>query len=401
MQLSAQQNKLVVTDNTHRNSIDTAMNTFLEEINPDSIKATIQWLQNYGTRYARDTNHKSIAIWLQQKFISLGYQNTILDSFLLIIHNNYPGFYTEDTTWQYNVIATLEGNVYPDSICIAGGHYDSMSDSAFYGKAAPGADDDASGVAAAIEIARVFKKINLRPALTIKFIAFAAEEVMGYGSCGSQYYATRADSLGEKIKFFANNDMIAYEPSATNWHADFYCFSGMDWMKNQAVSACNQYTDITPNIINQNCPGDAYFFFHRGFQTLHFFEDVFNPYYHTINDVVEHLNMPYCAEMTKITMAILINEAHAVVGINEPMAGLNPSLKIYPNPASNSMYIQNSLQEEVKMQIMNSIGEVVLQKVLTKGINETNLSYLKSGIYLIQFRADEGVFQQKLIIRTN
>jgi leucyl aminopeptidase len=341
MQLSAQQNKLIVTDKMHRNSIDTEMNTFLEEINSDSIKATIQWLQNYGTRFLKDTNHRSIAVWLQQKFISIGYQNTVLDSFLHITQFNNPGFYTEDTTWQYNVIATLEGSVYPDSICIAGGHYDSMSDSAYYGKAAPGADDDASGVAAAIEVARVFKKINLRPALTIKFIAFAAEEFMGFTRSGAAYYAARADSLGEKIKFFANNDMIAYEPSANNWHADFYCFIGMDWMKNMAVSACTKYTDIIPNIINQNCPGDAFPFFERGFQTLHFFEDIFNPYYHTRNDVVEKLNMPYCAEMTKITMAMLIGEAHAVVGINEPIADLYSSLNIYPNPASNSMYIQN------------------------------------------------------------
>jgi len=377
--------------------MDTLTNSLLQQIHPDSIKATIQWLQNFTTRFALDPNHRSIASGLQQKFISMGYQNTVLDSFLCITHFNPPGFYTEDTTWQYNVVATLEGSIYPDSVCIAGGHYDSFSDSVYYGKAAPGADDDASGVASCIEIARVFKKMNFQPHLTIKFIAFAAEEIMFYIRSGAEYYAAKADSLGEKIKFFASNDMIGYEPSDSNWHADLYCFDSTSWMNNFAANMSQQYTSVTPNIINQIVPGDAFRFYEKGFQTIHFFEVVFNPFYHTNKDVVDNLNMPYCAEMTKITMAMLLNGSQTVVGIRENPEELNAVVKVYPNPADEKVYIQYSGSGKLNMKILNDVGATAIQEVLKVGINIIDIHSLKKGFYLIYITGTDGIYHQKLI----
>jgi acetylornithine deacetylase/succinyl-diaminopimelate desuccinylase-like protein len=143
-----------LTETSKNNSIDSLIQLCTSKINPDSIKATMLQLQNFGTRFSLAPNHKEVALWLQNKFISMGY-NTVLDSFELITHCTLNFCHDTNTymTMQYNVVATKQGDVNPDREYIIGGHYDSYSTNnpLVY---APGADDDASGVAATIEIAR-------------------------------------------------------------------------------------------------------------------------------------------------------------------------------------------------------------------------------------------------------
>lgn len=267
-----------------------------------------------------------------------------------------------------------------------------------FGKQAPGADDNASGVAATLEIARVFKKMNFQPALSIKFIAFGAEELMGWCLSGSEYYATKADSLDEKIKFFANNDMIAYEPSSTNWHADFYCFDSTFWMNNFAVAMSIQYSAITPNLINHGIGGDAYRFYQKGFQTMHFFEDNFNPYYHTTNDVVANLNMDYCAEMTKVTMAMLMEGAKLQTGLDD-YSDSNNTILIYPNPATDRLTIHCKNNRDFKMQILNTNGETIILTVLKSEVADIDISSLEKGMYVIRIFGKENIYHKKFIKR--
>jgi aminopeptidase YwaD len=84
---------------------------------------------------------------------------------------------TQEETSQ-NVIGTLEGTHPEQGIVYIGGHYDSVS-------GAPGANDDASGVAATLEAARVLSTKGHRTKATLKFIAFGSEET---GLDGSYWY---------------------------------------------------------------------------------------------------------------------------------------------------------------------------------------------------------------------
>lgn len=70
--------------NTAFSNQDSLINKCLNEINPDSIRNSIQFLQDFRTRFMLDTNHRTIAYSLKQKFIDLGYQNSIIDSFYVI-----------------------------------------------------------------------------------------------------------------------------------------------------------------------------------------------------------------------------------------------------------------------------------------------------------------------------
>lgn len=96
---------------------------------------------------------------------------------------------------QDNVIARFEGSSNIGKVYVIGAHYDSYCYDYDPFIMAPGADDNASGVAGMLEIARVIKKNGFVPKNTIEFVSFAAEEAWLKGSAD---YASKsaANSLG-------------------------------------------------------------------------------------------------------------------------------------------------------------------------------------------------------------
>ena len=106
--------------------------------------------------------------------------------------------YAVTTDGAGNVVAELTGEVEPDRIFVLGAHYDSV-------EGTPGADDNASGVAGMLEVARVLK--DHPQAATIEFAWFTGEEA---GLRGSREYVRRAVADGKKIVGALNNDMIGW-----------------------------------------------------------------------------------------------------------------------------------------------------------------------------------------------
>ena len=148
---------------------DSIINSYLTEINMDSIEHNIIDLENFGTRFMLAPNRKNLAIWFKNRFINLGYTNTVIDSFQTETHCHYGIGDWDTITWQYNVIAELQGSQFQDSSVIIGAHYDSYNEFIDPFISAPGADDDASGVGVIFEIARVIKQENYLPKTNIKF----------------------------------------------------------------------------------------------------------------------------------------------------------------------------------------------------------------------------------------
>ncbi len=142
------------------------------EINTDSIRSFDTWLQNMGTRFAFADNNRFVALSIRNRFISMGYSNTVLDSFT--VSKVYSGI--SYTRTDYNVIATLEGSSGSDSISIIGAHYDDINGTGDPFTSAPGANDNGSGTSAVLEVARVFAGNKFAPEMTIRFVAFGAEE---------------------------------------------------------------------------------------------------------------------------------------------------------------------------------------------------------------------------------
>jgi hypothetical protein len=103
-----------------------------------------------------------------------------------------------------NVIGYIRGNVNPDSFIVFTAHYDHLGQ---MGKTVyfPGANDNASGVAMLLSLARYYSQADHKPNCSIVFIAFGAEEV---GLIGSQYYIQHPLFPIRRIKFLTNMDIL-------------------------------------------------------------------------------------------------------------------------------------------------------------------------------------------------
>jgi leucyl aminopeptidase len=273
------------------------------DVKADSLESYVAWMQSLGTRFALANSHRNVALTIRNRFIGMGYSDTKIDSFSITkVYNGVT--YNQ---MQYNVIATLEGNTPSDSICIIGGHYDDITGSTNPFTVAPGANDNASGVAAALEVARVIKKNSFTPANTIKFIAFGSEEL---GLYGSNAYAFNASHTLEKIKFILNNDMIAYQPGndKTNWQVNIIDYNNSHSLRRYAENLCRKYTILEPyNNNTYSNASDSYPFYNNGYKALFFFSKIMDPNYHTVNDVVSNCNFDYCGEIVKLNCAIMID----------------------------------------------------------------------------------------------
>jgi Zn-dependent M28 family amino/carboxypeptidase len=232
----------------------------------------------------------------------MGITDTRLDSFMI------DSYYRDQQyqQWQYNVVASIRGSLYPDSVCILGAHYDDIVRSGDPFIAAPGANDNASGVAAMLETARVLEKNSFLPEKTIRFIAFGAEELGLYGSTD---YAARAVQNSESISMMLNNDMIAYEPGTdpAGWKVDIMDYENSGGLRAEAEKMCEKFTSL--GYVNDNTyshQSDSYPFSLRGYRALFFFAYAFDPDYHSMDDLPEHCNFEYCSEVVRVSCAMLV-----------------------------------------------------------------------------------------------
>ncbi|PLW94828.1 MAG: hypothetical protein C0592_01765 [Marinilabiliales bacterium] len=102
-----------------------------------------------------------------------------------------------------NVIGYLQGREYPDSFIVITAHYDhvGMMDKAIF----PGANDNASGIAMMLDLAKKIKGMRYRPRYSLVFMAFASEEI---GLKGSTYFVDNPLFDLNKIRFLINLDMV-------------------------------------------------------------------------------------------------------------------------------------------------------------------------------------------------
>lgn len=179
-----------------------AIRKIVGQISPDRIAASVKTLAGFETRgnYS-DPNQKARGIGAARRWITAqlqGYSPRLEIS----MDTGKKG-----ATDISNIVAVLPGVTHPEKRIIVGAHYDSINLRAGRDKApeapAPGADDDASGTAVVLELARVMSQYRFQK--TIVFIAFGGEEI---GLVGSTHYAARAKAGNEQIEAVFNNDIV-------------------------------------------------------------------------------------------------------------------------------------------------------------------------------------------------
>ena len=206
-----------------------------------------------------------------------------------------------------NLEATLGGTTLRQEVVVLGAHYDSAEE-------APGADDNASGVAAVLELARVFAKAP--QARTVRFVLFPNEEPPWFATSdmGSRHYAAEARARNDQIVAMMSIESIGYydsDPGTQRYpfplnyaYPDVGDFIGFvsnlksRGLLHQAISAFRAHTRFptqgaaAPAWVPGVWWSDHWSFWKEGYPAIMISDTALyrNPFYHTPQDTPDRLD---------------------------------------------------------------------------------------------------------------
>lgn len=253
-----------------------------------------------------------------------------------------------------NIEGTLPGVGSHGGTIIVCAHYDSVPVS-------PGADDDGSGVSAILTIAEIMSHHTFNS--TLRFVLFSGEE---QGRFGSREYAKEAYKNGDNIIGVIALDGIGYAVSSEDGSKVRELVDNESaWIADASDKVNEMYGEyIGLDIIRlPNEPiSDHQSFLDYGYDASYFLEYTLDPYYHTSDDRIEHMNMSYLAKISKLslaTLAYMANSNHAVSDDDIKIKVMGTALSY---PAQLTVRIENRRYEEDTANLTINIG---MKNILT------------------------------------
>jgi Zn-dependent M28 family amino/carboxypeptidase len=229
---------------------DAAIDQMINEISATNLEQYVRDLAGFRTRHTLSADNSNEGILASQNYVlnhfksfeqhSNGRLTSYIDSFTIPA----DGRRIKTDSKSGNVMATLKGtDPNDDRIFLISAHIDSRALSVMDEKIdAPGANDDGSGVAAIIELARIMSKKSF-PA-TIIFVVVSGEE---QGLKGAAYLAEKAKKDNWNLVAMLNNDMIGNSHSSQtniNDNTKVRIFSeGVPAAENEQMAAIRRYTN--------------------------------------------------------------------------------------------------------------------------------------------------------------
>jgi len=216
-------------------------------------------------------------------------------------------FSVDDTT-ATNVIARKTGSVSPEQVYIFSAHYDSTSEAPL--QSAPGADDNASAVAAVLEAARILTPHSFEHSLW--FVLTAAEE---QGSLGSAHMTTWLKAQNVDVQAIIAPDMIGYWPLGDDDAFDILADSKSTQVADQMAAIADQMGVAYKMWVNHDyCYGDDHTIFQEsGIPAISPMDcvEAHNlpaseeslPHYHKSTDTLETLYMPFTTKVAGVIIA--------------------------------------------------------------------------------------------------
>jgi len=257
----------------------------VDEMDADRVRQHIESLAAMGSRYVTRPGNRTAIDYLAETFRAAGYDPE-LQWF-------QPGRFAGVET--ANVVAVLPGTASPDVVYLLTSHFDSV-------EAGPGADDDASGIAALLEVARQLAASPM-PA-TIMFGALSGEEA---GLLGARELARRLTAADTAVRGVLNNDMIG-------WGADRPESDNTIRYANAAIrdlqhGAALLFTDLLTYDARYYRGTDAGVFYETWGEIVGGFGShpvLGNPHYHQPTDTADTVSVPQVVETAKATAGTLM-----------------------------------------------------------------------------------------------
>jgi hypothetical protein len=385
------------------------ISSIIEEVDPDRVYNHIDYLQGIRHRNTGPDHLEDARMYIEDKFVNATdeFKKETFDYF------GYDG---------ENLIGEKTGIGNQDEILIIDAHYDSVDN-------APGADDNASGVAGVLECLEILKTMTFEK--SIQFISFDLEEA---GLKGSIDYVTKANTENAAIIGVLNFEMIGYyteEPNTQDLPAGFQILfpdvykdlvqdefrgnfiANVGAGDNPGLMKC--YDSLAQlyvpelRVISLESPGNGSIvpdltrsdhapFWLSGYPAVMLSDaaEFRNKNYHTPKDSIQYLDMDFAANVVKATIATAIEKAIPVNGgayfPNEVIIldteNIDPCSNIHIYQIGKQLLISDKdcIPADYQWSLYNKAGQLIRESALP--LEQNTFNALKEGIYILRFRAN-------------
>jgi hypothetical protein len=300
----------------NKKNIKIQTDLILDQVNSTKLKEWIDILSSFHTRNTKSNYIENVGYWLKNELQNLCEGR--------VSFHNYTQSDQNQTFNLKNIICSKQGltsslphpppHHYNNTIII-GAHYDSRAENINNTDArAPGADDNASGVSALLELVRILSHLNLK--YNLEFVLFSGEE---HGRWGSTNYVKYLDDNNrtKTIDLYINLDMIGYRPSNETKNKVILEYDiGNKYVQNDKYSKnialfikkiASNYTNLEAELAKlENSDFLSFEAFNHTVIGIHDGGVKKNPHYHKSSDTSDTLDIKYLTSITKMVHATIL-----------------------------------------------------------------------------------------------
>ncbi|MFK4011755.1 M28 family metallopeptidase [Bacillus cereus] len=288
-------NELHVSDNfpNHSSPVN-SIQSLVNQLSENQFRSYLTHLVSYPTRFSTSAFYEEAATWTRKVLDEMGYKTS---SETISVNDKN----------SQNIIADKLGTNRNEEnyLTILTAHLDSVNHSGGPSSNAPGADDNGSGSAGVLEIARIFKDIPTQHDL--RFILFGGEE---QGLLGSKQHVENLTTHDKnRIRAVINMDMIG----TLNTSTPAVLIEGSPLSEeiiNGLRNVASLYTDLDVKISLEPFDSDHVSFLNKEVPAVLTIEgeDSLNPNEHTANDTLEHIHYPLALDILRMNVAFIASQ---------------------------------------------------------------------------------------------
>lgn len=259
----------------------------VDAVNANAWYTSVTKLAGFQTRRSLTPGNEAARDWILDRLEALGLEAAV------------DPFDMEEGT-SANVVGELPGRTRPQDLVIVGAHFDSTSPQA--STSAPGAEDNASGTAAILEMARILR--DFPPEATLRFVAFSGEE---QGLLGSSHYVQNLSAEErERVQAAIVLDMVGFTSDA-ELDVLLETYAWAEGLRAVLRDAAREWTSLVTYDSNNPYGSDHMPFLRQGIPTVLLIQNEWDNYpcYHKTCDVPKNLSRAQGQEIMKMLVVAL------------------------------------------------------------------------------------------------
>lgn len=363
--------------------------TRANQVTQTNINTLLQEFEALGVKKTGTVANDNALQWIKNKYLGFGYTVSQIQE------NPFSYFNGTGTTSSKNLIITKTGTLYPNTFVIICGHFDTI--------AGPGVDDNGSGTASILEVARILQSVPTE--YSIKFIHFSGEEQGLKGSAAYVNDVVNATSPKMNIKLVFNLDQVGGKIGNNN--NTIYCDQDQGGLTSnnaasqavtQQLATCTTLYSPLLTAFDPAYSSDYIPFEQNGEVITGFYEYVRGYLEHTANDTLANVDKPYVKNVAMAAVGAAQHFAVAQTTLSTTENSISDfDVQVYPIPTPSILNVDfvDTKNQKFEFQILDMTGKLVLNT--TK--KQMDISSLDNGIYIGKLKIGDRYFQKKIIVK--